>query len=224
MALEQRTQPLQWEDISDMVEAGDDAATILTALQADTRHKKDIYATSDKPEEVDLLDVLGELGLMYSDASNNWVGPLVTAVEDSDNAVLQAGMGRLYANFKTTNRPVRCYSYADIGFLVSGITATAKDAVSASAEAIQAAMDSLTGGLIWADVTEAEIQAVIDSQARQQAIQSCLAGYESAHTTATANLNNATASLADDQIADLTLAELQARCDAITASGTGLPA
>lgn len=233
--LEQRTQALQWEEIADQVAAGDSAATILAALQADPRHKKDIYATSDDAGAVDLLDVLGELGLIGSDRHNNWVGVLPDAVDDSGDALLQAGMGRLYANFKTTNRPIRCYSIPEIGALVSGITATAKTAVPASAEAIQAAMDDLTGGLIWADLTEAEVQAVMDAkavetaqQAREAIVATALQHFagitatkQAELNTATEHLNNARASLDELAIAGLTDAELQTRADAVVASSDG---
>ncbi len=107
--------------------AGDDAATIFAALQADTRHVRDVMATSDNPNETDLLDVLGEFGLLGITPQAEWTGPLVAAVANEGDATLTDGFNRLLMNLQITNRPVRCNSYASIGALVTALNRAGRE-------------------------------------------------------------------------------------------------
>jgi len=66
-----------------------------------------------------------------------------------------------------------------------------------------------------ADVTAEECQ-------RAWIFDSCLTPIADAHAAAAAKLNNAQASLGPEHTDGLTLEELQARCDAIAASATGV--
>ena len=85
---------------------------------------------------------------------------------------------------------------------------------------------ALDGGRPWLTLTveQYEVQRVAaeDAAARQAIIDACLTPIAAARDAAGIRLNNATASLAGEHIADLTLEELQARCDAVAASADGL--
>lgn len=88
-----------------------------------------------------------------------------------------------------------------------------------------AAVAELGGGWLFADLTAEQFAAQRqDAEAvakRQAIIDACLNPISAAHAAAASKLNNAQASLGTEHIDGLTLEELQARCDAITASATG---
>ena len=138
-------------------------------MQADPRHVRDVKATSSNPDETDLLDLLGEFGLLWIGTDATWQGPLITAVQAANNAELNAGLGRLLSNLQITDRPVRCHSVAEVGSLTTTIINLCKSAIPAKAAEIQTAMDNLTGGLLWGGVTEADIQALLDAKVAQDA-------------------------------------------------------
>lgn len=87
------------------------------------------------------------------------------------------------------------------------------------------AVAALGGGWLFAGLTVeqfAEQKAAADAAAERQAIiNACIDPITAAHSAAAAKLNNAQASLGPEHTDGLTLEELQARCDAITASATG---
>lgn len=197
---------LTYEQIEPFIDAGaTTAAEILTAMQADPRHVRDVKATSSNPDETDLLDLLGEFGLLWIGVDATWQGPLIQAVQAANSPELNAGFGRLLSNLQITDRPVRCHSIADVGALTTTITALCKSAVPAKATEIQAAMDNLTGGLLWAGVTEAAIDAVIVAENRR-------VWAEAVRTRAD---NAAEAAEAESRKADSTQASIEAAATAV---------
>jgi hypothetical protein len=158
-----------YSDIEQHVTDGKTAAEIAAILAADTRHVRDVMATSSDPNDTDLLDVMGEFGLIGIGDSGGWEGPLVNAILAAGSPVLNEGWQRLKMNLQVTNRPVRCGSNADIGSLVTALTGLAMQAMQAKAVAIKAEMDRLTGGLRFAGVTEADVQALIDAETQRVA-------------------------------------------------------
>jgi len=87
-----------------------------------------------------------------------------------------------------------------------------------------AAVAALGGGWLFADLTAEEFAAQRQASEaiaqRQVIIDACLNPISAAHAAAAAKLNNAQASLGPEHTDGLTLDELQARCDAISASAT----
>jgi hypothetical protein len=85
---------------------------------------------------------------------------------------------------------------------------------------------ALVGGRPWFDLTveqyETQAASAATVAARQAIVDTCLAPIQAARDTAGTRLNNATASLGAEHIDGLTLEQLQARCDAVTASADGL--
>jgi hypothetical protein len=87
------------------------------------------------------------------------------------------------------------------------------------------AVAALGGGWLFADLTveqfAAEREAAEAVADRQSIIDACLDPISAAHAAAATKLNNAQASLGPEHTDGLTLEELHARCDAITASEDG---
>lgn len=213
MALQSRIRELRAE--------GMDQTATLAALNADHRHHRD----TDSGVLLNMLK--NSFRVIRKDlATNAWTGPLVTTVNaldmsDPANVALKAGVEQLLGNESPTV-PIRSNTDSDIGQLTTVICQLVGQLVDADAtntatsEDVKNAVMAATGGAMFEGVTQSDVD-------RQFMVLDCLTPYETAHTTAAGNLSNANASLADEHIAGLTLAELQARCDAITASGNGMP-
>jgi len=84
----------------------------------------------------------------------------------------------------------------------------------------QAVMDALIQ--LSAPVTHPHENVTTDDCQQAWIIDACLTPISEAHAAAATKLNNAQASLGPEHTAGLTLEQLQARCDAITASATGV--
>lgn len=195
---------LTYSDIATYVDAGNTAAEIAILLNNDFRHVRDCMATSSNPDTVDLLDLLQLYQVLRIGSDATWKGPLVDAVAASGDSALQAGFEQLLTNLQITNRPVRCGTYSSIGKLTSAIVALVKSLPEAlavgTADSIQAAMDDLTGGRRFVNVTE---QDVIDALAAKQAmdaldaLDASIAAAENAHINpAKASINRTVASVA----------------------------
>lgn len=155
---------LNYSDIAEHVDAGKTAAEILAILQADTRHVRDIMATSSKAEETDLLDLLGsEFGVLRLSASAEWKGALVDYFAANPESPLKDGFELLLTQLQISDRPVRCGTVAKIGALTSGITQIC-GALLGDAAAVQTAMDAITGGLRFAGVTLNDVESCIAKQ------------------------------------------------------------
>ena len=152
---------LKYSDIAEHVDSGKTASEILAILQADTRHKRDIMATSSKAEETDLLDLLGsEFGVLRLSASAEWKGSLVDYFASNPDSPLKDGFELLLTQLQISDRPVRCGTVAKIGALTSGITQIC-GALVGDAESVQAAMNAITGGLRFTGVTLADVESCI---------------------------------------------------------------
>ena len=155
---------LQYSEISHLV-ADNTPAEIAAILQADSRHVRDIMATSSKPEETDLLDLLGsEFGVLRLNSKAEWIGPLVTYFDANPDSPLAAGFELLLTQLQISDRPVRCGSDAAIGALTSGITAVV-GALIADVPRVTAAVHAITGGPRYANVTTADVEACIAEEA-----------------------------------------------------------
>jgi hypothetical protein len=165
---------LQYSDIADLV-ADNTPAEIAAILQADTRHKRDIMATSSNQAETDLLDLLGsEFGVLRLNSKAEWIGPLVDYFAANPDSPLLAGFELLLTQLQISDRPVRCASIPAIGALTSGITQVVS-ALYGDAQAVQSAMDAITGGLRYAGVTEADVAACIDAEVARIAAETLVA-------------------------------------------------
>ncbi len=104
--------------------------------------------------------------------------------------------------------------------IIQGLTQAAPDAA-----ALVDSFYGLDGGRPYKTLTveqfAAQKTAAEAVAARQAIIDACLNPISAAHAAAATKLNNAQASLGAEHIDGLTLEELQARCDAITASEDG---
>jgi hypothetical protein len=147
-------------------EIADDLVDKITAiLVADPRHARDVMATSSDTNDTDLVDVLGEFGLIGISDNGGWEGPLVDAVLASKSAPLIAGWSRLKMNLQITNRPVRCGTNPAIGALVTALTGLAMQSQQDKAAEISETMDALTGGRRYAGLTVGDVRAVIAAEA-----------------------------------------------------------
>jgi hypothetical protein len=85
---------------------------------------------------------------------------------------------------------------------------------------------ALEGGRPYKDYTveqfAADQTAAQTAAARQAIIDACLAPISTAQSSATTRLNNARASLGAEHVDELSLQDLQTRCDAVLASDDGL--
>lgn len=162
---------LTYEDIRELHEAGADAGSIHAALQQDPRHVRNCWATHGDSDVIDLKHVLVvRLRALGQGADRSWVGGLVQAVAAlPDQHPLQLAFAMLLPQFETVNSRVRCHDDPEIGALVTGMTELAKTIPDADPDKIQTEMDALTGGRIWAAVTVADVQAVIDDHAATEA-------------------------------------------------------
>ena len=175
---------LSYADIAEHVDAGKTASEILAILQADTRHVRDIMATSSKASDTDLLDLLGsEFGVLRLSASAEWKGSLVDYFVANPDSPLRDGFELLLTQLQISDRPVRCGSVARIGALTTGLTEICKSLVG-DHDAVQTAMDAITGGLRFAGVTLANVQGLLDQQDRLTAYESVTSRHNRGETAA----------------------------------------
>lgn len=164
---------------------------------------------------------LGELDPI----ENAWVGTLVDVVKNpATPAPLAAGIRKLFTHLAkrtsqtvdTTDLVFAVEVWTMLGYLVQMgvVTAGQRDS-----------FYLLDGGRPYKDLTAEEFAAQRTSaesvEERQAIINACINPIRTAQAAAAARLNNAQASLEPEHTAGLTLQELQARCDAITASEDG---
>jgi hypothetical protein len=215
---------LTFADIETHVHGGKTAAEIAEILAADTRHVRDVMATSSSTDDTDLLDVFGEFGLLSVQPDATWTGPLVTAVAAQNNEALTAGFNRLLTNLQITNRPVRCGTNASVGYLTTALTQLSLAYMPDSAADIAAAMLALTGGPKFAGVTEADVQALIDTAQKQAIRDAAINDQQALITPLQSKLNAMSAWLETEAAQALTVADYQAYADALTGTIDGNPA
>lgn len=230
---------LEYSDISTYVDQGKTAAEIAVILTSDMRHKNDIMATSITADETDLLDLLGStFKVLRLTKDATWTGSLVDYFDANPSSPLKEGFELLLTQLQISNRPVRCGTDPVIGALTYGITQVVAGLVDADTSSYVAqdvidAMNDITGGLLYAGVTEADVQQVIDDKTAKDAadslqatrdaiVNSAIAPIKLSWSNALTKLNNASASLSDPNIRDLTNEELQAKADAVLASEDGV--
>jgi hypothetical protein len=212
---------LTFIDIETHVEGGKTAAEIAAILAADFRHVRDVMATSSDHTDTDLLDVFGEFGLLSVQPDATWTGPLVTAVASQNNEALTAGFNRLLTNLQITNRPVRCGSNASVGYLTTALTQLSMAYMPDSAAEIAAAMLALTGGPKFAGVTEADVQTLIDENAKRIIQATTIASLQDVINPVQSKLNAIDGWLSLESNQALSVADFQALADSLLASVDG---
>lgn len=205
---------LRYSEIKTYVDAGQTAAQIAATLNADPRHKHDILATGANFDQgqSDLLHVLAaKLQVLRLKADATWTGPIVDYFETINDQSpveaqqLKAGFELLLTQLQISGRKVFTNSDPATGALASGIVAVCQSINPAS----QAELHALTGGPLY-QVTESEVQDVIDQQARQDA-----------YDAVDAKTNAALEAARNAQLAGQTPAEIQQAAET-SWSGGGL--
>jgi len=173
---------LTYNDISALVDAGNSAAEIATALGQDTRHVRDCWATKQDADanSPDLLFMLtARYDVLSLDKSAAWTGSLIDAIEATGNAALIAGFNKLLTQLQITGRKVLANSDTTglTGYLVTAIAGIVGQLVEARGQGTTAAevvqdVYTLTGGPRFAGVDAAAVQAVIDLQAAEDLLES----------------------------------------------------
>ena len=214
---------LTFADIETHVEGGKTAAEIAAILAADFRHVRDVMATSSDHTDTDLLDVFGTYGLLRIKANATWGGTLVDAVAAANNELLTAGFERLLMNLQITNRPVRCGADSNIGYLVTALTGISQQAVPDQAAAIAADMQALTGGLRFAGVTEADVQSLIDDNAKRTIQATTIDSLQNVINPVQNKLNAIDGWLSLESNQALSVADFQALADSLMATEDGNP-
>jgi hypothetical protein len=135
---------------------------IAATLAADPRHKRDIMATGSvsPTSDHDLLHLLAaDFEVLRIGSNATWKGPLVDYFEQPDvNAELKAGFELLLTQLQISNRPVFTHGNPKTGFLATALTQVVGQLHGDSAY-VQARMDAITGGKIYAGVTEQDVTA-----------------------------------------------------------------
>jgi hypothetical protein len=161
----------------------------------------------------------------YDPIDGVWTGSLVDVIKSqSTPAPLVAGLRKLFVHIAkrgsltidTTDLEFAVEVYTMLGFLIQMGVVTAKQ---------QDSFYALDGGRPYKDLTveqyEAEAAEAAIALSRRAIIDACLTPIRAVRDAAGQRLNNATASLGPEHVDGLTLEELQALCDAITASADG---
>lgn len=166
---------INYEDIRQYRESGDSAATILTKLQADTRHVRDIKATGATESDVeagryDLLHVLrSQLRVLRIGTTAEWKGVLVDyfnqptpsdPVQAVEFETLKAGFEELLTSLQLTGQTVYCGSDAATGMLVSAMTQLI-GVLTGDPTGVKTHIDSLTGGRRYESVTLSDVETAI---------------------------------------------------------------
>lgn len=153
-------------EIIELHEAGQTPEQILSTLQADPRHVRDVMAVDFDTKKPDLFDVLEHYDLMN--------GSLDATIAAQESAELTAAWEKLKRHMQVVNREVKCHSRPEIGLLTTTITNLAKATRPDAAAAIQTDMDALTGGLRFAGITLELINETIAAHEAQKADQAQL--------------------------------------------------
>lgn len=148
------------KDIKPLEDEGKTDAEILAALQADTRHFKNIMATGDGSR--DLLHILtGKFKVLRLNTEAVWVGPLVDFMKlETTPTVLKEGFELLLSHLQISEREVYCSSDPATGYLVTAIAQVVdqlSQGMGRSAGEVVTAVYAVTGGPLWASLTEQEI-------------------------------------------------------------------
>lgn len=163
---------ISYNDIAALRAEGATAEQILAALQADTRHKRDVPATGAAKGDVDLLYLLcADFQVLRLAIDATWKGPIVDYfnqdLPDAGFQQLKAGFELLLTQLQISGRQVYCGSHAHTGALTSGITQVIGALVdsdpnnSHTSASVAAAMDDFTGGVRYAGVTLSDVESVI---------------------------------------------------------------
>lgn len=171
---------LTYSEIQTYVDNGDTNQEIADALNAITRHRKDIYATKEDsdPNNPDLLFLLqARFDVLQIGYSAGWEGDLIDAVQALGNPTLENGMKKLLTNLQITGRKVATHSDTTglTGYLVEVIADIVGDLVvlkgTFTKEKVLADVLALTGGRIYQNITAEDIQAVKDLKSKNDALQ-----------------------------------------------------
>lgn len=163
-------------DIKPLEDAGDTDAEILAALQADTRHFKNILATGSQ-DGSDLLHILAskfKVIRLGSDAT--WKGELITYINSLvEDHPLRVAFEELLSNLQITNRVVFCGDDSETGAAVTSIAAVVDNMVAQrdghSTGEVFAAVHAVTNGPRYADLTlESIAQLRADYEAEQAGV------------------------------------------------------
>ena len=168
---------IKYDDIRAHVEAGKTAAEIAPLLATDPLHVRDVTVISsdDSPDLQDVLVI--EFEVLSPRENNHWVGSLVTAIAAFDeNDPRTKGFHKLLALMRTPGKVVHCSANPESGQLIGMLTTLVAGLVSTNGgdktgDDVRAAMNKLTGGRRYAGVTASQVQAVIDQEARDRAMQ-----------------------------------------------------
>lgn len=210
---------LTYADISELVDAGNSAAEIATALGQDTRHVRDCWATKQHADasSPDLLFMLtARYDVLSLDKSAAWTGSLIDAIEATGDSALIAGFNKFLTQLQITGRKVLTNSDTTglTGYLVTEIAGIVGQLVEARGQGTTAAevvadVYTLTGGPRYAGVDAAAVQALIDLQTKKTAIDTAIAAEQALaapHNVAVSRLQ----SLKNQDTYALTLAEIEA--------------
>jgi len=210
---------LTYDDISALVDAGNSAAEIATALGQDTRHVRDCWATKQDADasSPDLLFMLtARYDVLSLDKSAAWTGPLIDAIEATGDSALIAGFNKFLTQLQITGRKVLTNSDTTglTGYLVTEIAGIVGQLVESRGQGITAAevvadVYTLTGGPRYAGVDASAVQALIDLQAKKGVIDTAIAAEQALaapHNTAVGRLQ----SLKNQDTYALSLAEIEA--------------
>jgi len=197
--------------------AGKTDAEIVAAFKSDSRHVRNIMATSTNPDTPDILGILvGRYQLLRLGADATWKGPLADYfAEPNVDQQLKAGFEMLLSQLQISNRRIWCNEVPAQGFLVTAMTQVAAGIVMAmggDAAQLQADMDALTGGLIYANVTEQHIADARNAHVRAAALAPYLA-----------RLNAIGGWLTALDTSALTIEEITNYCDGLFSSSDGNP-
>lgn len=180
---------------------------------------------SDIPVE-SVATWLREHQLWYRSGPTSMAGTLQAIVENEQvPQPVKDGLGVLYSAVFGRGAATLRTTDAHWAVVVSQILASVASVNPALAE-LEDSFYALDGGRPYKDVTvevfEQQQTDAVEADERQAIIDACIAPIAEAQAAAAARLNNAYASLGEEHVSGLSLVELQARCDAVTASEDGV--
>jgi len=187
--------------------------TIASAFRAKTEHVRNIVAVDFVSHKLDLYDVLERYDLLD--------GTLQKGVDAFGNAGLSAAYAKLLRHMEVINRVIHCGDVPAIGQLTTMITTIAKSKRPDSADAIQADMDELTGGVKYRDVTADDVAAVMAQDEKRTIIATTLAIPQAIIDPQQSRLNAMATWL--ETTDDMTSAELQTYADDLLSTVDGNP-
>ena len=204
------------DEIKAVQAANDDTTnteTIAAAFRAMTQHVRNTVAVNFDASKLDLYDVLERHELLD--------GTLQAGVDRVGSAALSAAWAKLLRHMQTVNRVIHCGDVPAIGQLTTMITTIAKSKRPDSADAIQADMDELTGGVKYRDVTADDVAAVMAQDEKRTIIATTLAIPQAIIDPQQSRLNAMATWL--ETTDDMTSAELQTYADDLLSTVDGNP-